>query len=136
MECGSLGFLVLWVEVRKAYPNQWLVIEAVEAHSAADHRLLDKIAVVEVCADGTAALQSYRKLHQTHPARGIGYPRASMAWHSEGVCACRSKITCLLRPLCWPTMASVWKFPDIAGICGFRKRLYRKAHAKSQRLSF
>jgi hypothetical protein len=64
---------MLWVEVRKAYPNQWLVIEAVEAHSAADHRLLDKIAVVEVCADGTAALQSYRKLHQTHPEREYYY---------------------------------------------------------------
>jgi hypothetical protein len=64
---------MLWVEVRKTYPNQWLVIEAVEAHSETDRRLLDKIAVVEVCADGAAALQSYRNLHQAHPEREYYY---------------------------------------------------------------
>lgn len=58
-----------WKEVRKAYPDQWLVIEAVQAHSEDDRRVLDKIAVVEVCADGTAALQSYRKLHHAYPER-------------------------------------------------------------------
>jgi len=58
-----------WTEVRKAYPDQWLVIEALKAHSKAERRVLDKIAVVEVCADGTAALQSYRKLHQSFPER-------------------------------------------------------------------
>lgn len=59
-----------WTDIRKAYQNQWLVIEALQAHSDEDHhRLLDKIAVVEVCPDGSAALQSYRKLHQEHPER-------------------------------------------------------------------
>ncbi len=62
-----------WDEVRKAYPDQWLVIEAAQAHTQADRRLLDNIDVVEVCADGAAALQRYRKLHQAEPEREYYY---------------------------------------------------------------
>lgn len=68
-----------WMEVRKAYPDQWLVIEAVQAHSEDDRRILDKIAVVEACADGAAALQSYRKLHQAYPEREYYYVHTSRA---------------------------------------------------------
>jgi hypothetical protein len=58
-----------WKEVRQAYPDQWLVIEALEAHTEHDQRRLDRIAVIEVCRDGQAALQSYRHLHHQFPAR-------------------------------------------------------------------
>lgn len=58
-----------WEKVREAYPNQWLIIEAVQAHSEADHRVLDEIAVVETCTDGAQAMQRYRKLHQMYPER-------------------------------------------------------------------
>jgi hypothetical protein len=60
---------MLWKAVREAYPDQWLVIEALEAHTEAERRILDKIAVVEVCADGAAAMQSYRNLHRVYPER-------------------------------------------------------------------
>lgn len=58
-----------WQEVRAAYPDQWLVIEALEAHSEAERRILDKIAVVETCADGESAMQRYRALHKAFPER-------------------------------------------------------------------
>lgn len=58
-----------WSKVREIYPEQWLVIEALEAHTEDNQRLLDRIAVVEVCADGTAAMQSYQDLHQQFPLR-------------------------------------------------------------------
>lgn len=59
-----------WVEVRKAYPNQWLIIEALQAHTTSDRRRqLDKITVVEKCSDGGNAMQSYRRFHQEHPTR-------------------------------------------------------------------
>ena len=66
-----------WIDVREAHPNQWLVIEAVQAHSEEDRRMLDTIAVVEVCADGSAALQNYRKLHHAHPEREYYYVNTS-----------------------------------------------------------
>jgi hypothetical protein len=40
---------VRWQEVRAAHPDQWLVIEALEAHSENDRRILDRIAVIDVC---------------------------------------------------------------------------------------
>jgi hypothetical protein len=59
-----------WFEIRKAYPNEWLIIEALQAHTAFDNqRQLDKIAVIERCVDGNNAMQSYRRLHQQHPDR-------------------------------------------------------------------
>ena len=58
-----------WAEVRQAYPEQWLVIEALEANTQDTRRHLDRMAVVEVCPDGLAALQSYRRWHQRYPTR-------------------------------------------------------------------
>lgn len=58
-----------WSKVREIYPEHWLVIEAMEAHTEDNQRLLDQIAVVEVYADGAAAMQSYRDLHRQYPLR-------------------------------------------------------------------
>ncbi len=59
-----------WPEICKIYSNQWLIVEALEAHTTPDNqRLLDRLAVVEVCSDGGAAMQRYRQLHQEYPQR-------------------------------------------------------------------
>ena len=58
-----------WSEVRKAYPEQWLIIEALKAHTENNRRLLNSIAVTETCRDGVSAMQSYRRLHQQYPSR-------------------------------------------------------------------
>ena len=66
-----------WSEIRKTYPDQWLVIEAVKAHSGKTKRLLDKIAVLETCPDGTNAMQKYRRLHQQYPEREFYFVHTS-----------------------------------------------------------
>ncbi len=66
-----------WMNIRKTYPNQWLVIEAVKAHSGKTKRLLDKIAVMETCTDGTNAMQKYRRLHQQYPEREFYFVHTS-----------------------------------------------------------
>ena len=66
-----------WMNVRKTYPNQWLVIEAVRAHSARTKRVLDKIAVMESCADGTTAMQKYRAFHKQYPEREFYFVHTS-----------------------------------------------------------
>ena len=66
-----------WSSVRASYPSQWLVIEALEAHSEGDQRLLDQITVVEACPDSTAAMQTYRRLHQEHPLREFYFVHTS-----------------------------------------------------------
>lgn len=63
-----------WPEIRYAYPNQWLIIEALEAETTPTHqRTLKRIAVMERCPDSATALQRYRQLHQQYPVREFYY---------------------------------------------------------------
>jgi len=67
-----------WSEIRIAYPEQWLVIEALEAHTSVDaERLLDRLAVIETCNDGHSAMQRYRQLHQEYPQREFYFAHTS-----------------------------------------------------------
>ncbi len=67
-----------WDEVRAKYPDQWLLIEALEAHTTPDHqRHLDHITVIESCADGMVAMDKYRKYHQSHPQREFYFVHTS-----------------------------------------------------------
>jgi hypothetical protein len=52
-----------WNEIRERYPRQWLLIEALEAHSAEDQRILDDIAVIQSFPDWLAAWNGYKELH-------------------------------------------------------------------------
>jgi hypothetical protein len=60
-----------WNEIRARYPDQWLIVEALEAHSEGEQRLLDQLAVVQLCTDGSEALERYRTLHQQYPDREL-----------------------------------------------------------------
>ncbi len=60
---------MLWPEVRRSYPSQWLIVEALEAQTMpGNRRQLGRIAVIESCPDGNTAFQRSRHLHQQDPA--------------------------------------------------------------------
>lgn len=58
-----------WEEVRTHYHSQWLLVEAVKAHSKAHKRILDELAVVNVFPNSQEAMQSYAQLHHQNPER-------------------------------------------------------------------
>ena len=61
---------MLWSEIRRNYLDQWLMVEALEAHTTSDNqRHLDSLAVIEQCPDGSAAMKRYRHLHKQYPER-------------------------------------------------------------------
>ncbi len=60
-----------WQEVRQYHPNTWLLLEALEAHSADGHRILDDLAVLAVFPDGNIAWQAYQELHRKDRAREL-----------------------------------------------------------------
>lgn len=61
-----------WEDIRKSHPNQWLIIEAIEAHTEAEKRLLDNITVVDTFyEDNNKALLEYVKLHRKHRDRAM-----------------------------------------------------------------
>ena len=61
---------MLWHEIRKVYPGQWLVVEALEAYTTPDNRRqIQNLAVIEKCSDGSMAMKRYRELHKQYPFR-------------------------------------------------------------------
>lgn len=60
-----------WQEIRKHYPQQWLLIEAIQAHSEENKRILDQVAVIESFPDSTDALKGYMALHHEFPEREL-----------------------------------------------------------------
>ena len=62
---------MMWQEIRQHYPQQWLLVEAIKAHSEANHRILDHLAVVDTFPDSVSAMQSYARLHREAPQREL-----------------------------------------------------------------
>ena len=59
-----------WDDVKKAYPSQWALIEAIEARTENDRRIIDKMDVVESFGDdGDRAFKRYIELHRLHKER-------------------------------------------------------------------
>lgn len=61
-----------WDDVRNTYPSRWVVIEAIEAHSEGNKRIIDKIAVIDSFMDGTRnVLLENAKLQRLYSGREI-----------------------------------------------------------------
>jgi hypothetical protein len=60
-----------WQDIRNHYPHQWLLLEAIKAHSEGERRILDQLAVLGAYTDSTNALQGYRQLHREAPEREL-----------------------------------------------------------------
>ncbi len=60
-----------WQDIREHYPNQWLLIEAIKAHTEDDKRVLDQLAVVGSFPDSPTALKGYQQLHEDEPGREL-----------------------------------------------------------------
>ena len=60
-----------WQDIRRHYPDQWLLVEAIKAHSEEDRRILEDIAVLETFEDSDAAMKSYAGLHREAPQREL-----------------------------------------------------------------
>ena len=60
-----------WQEIRSHYPEQWLLVEAIKAHSETDKRILEQLAVVSAYPDSATAMQGYSQLHREAPDREL-----------------------------------------------------------------
>jgi hypothetical protein len=62
---------MVWQDIRKHYPQQWLLVEAIQAYSEANKRILEHLAVVDTFPDSIAAMQRYAQLHHEAPQREL-----------------------------------------------------------------
>lgn len=60
-----------WNEIREHYPSQWLLVEAIQAHSDGDARIVDQLSVVDTVSDSQAGMHRYRELHRLSPDREL-----------------------------------------------------------------
>lgn len=60
-----------WQEIRKHYPEQWLLVEALKAHSEANKRIVEQLAVINSFPDSVTAMKSYQQFHREAPAREL-----------------------------------------------------------------
>ena len=60
-----------WKQVREHYPQQWLLVEALHAHSIDDQRILDDLAVLGFYTDSIIAMQAYQQFHHQAPQREL-----------------------------------------------------------------
>lgn len=60
-----------WAEIRRQYPEQWLLLEAIAAHSESNQRVLDQLAVIATYADSQSAMRGYAQLHHRDPQREL-----------------------------------------------------------------
>ena len=62
---------MLWQEIRQHYPQQWVLVEAINAYSKANTRILEHLAVVDTFPDSVSAMQSYAQFHRESPQREL-----------------------------------------------------------------
>jgi hypothetical protein len=60
-----------WTDIRRHYPHQWLLVEALLARSEAGRRQVDELAVVDAFPDGESALRAYLRIHRSAPVREL-----------------------------------------------------------------
>ena len=60
-----------WETAREHFPNQWVLLEALEAHTEADKRILDELNVLKTYLDSPEAMQDYLVLHKAGPEREL-----------------------------------------------------------------
>ena len=59
-----------WQDVRKQYPDTWILIEALDAYTTdGKRRIVEKLIVVDKYADYFMAMSAYEELHQQKPNR-------------------------------------------------------------------
>jgi hypothetical protein len=62
---------VKWEKIRSHYPHQWLLVEAIKAHSESGKRILEELTVVNTFPDSRTAMRGYTQLHEQSPEREL-----------------------------------------------------------------
>ncbi|WP_373893140.1 hypothetical protein ACUL41_06865 [Virgibacillus natechei] len=61
-----------WEDVRQAFPEQWVLIEAVRAHTdEKSERILDEIAPLKTFSNSPDAMKVYQEIHRKDPKREL-----------------------------------------------------------------
>jgi hypothetical protein len=60
-----------WQDIRQHFPQQWLLLEALKAHSEGGQRILDELAILGSFPDSVKATRDYSHLHRQSTDREL-----------------------------------------------------------------
>ncbi|AXF56052.1 hypothetical protein [Salicibibacter kimchii] len=61
-----------WADVRQAFPEQWVLIEAVRVHTdEKSERILDEVAPLKKFTNSPGAMKAYQEIHREDPRREL-----------------------------------------------------------------
>ncbi|MBB6451173.1 hypothetical protein HNR44_003167 [Geomicrobium halophilum] len=61
-----------WEDVSQAFPEQWVLIEAVRAHTdEKSERILDEITPLKKFSNSPDAMKAYQEIHREDPKREL-----------------------------------------------------------------
>lgn len=58
-----------WQEIRQLFPEQWVILEAFDAHTENDERVISVMSVVDTTNDGQEAFKLYGRWQKQFPHR-------------------------------------------------------------------
>jgi hypothetical protein len=59
-----------WEDVRQAFPDQWVLIEAIHAFTnEKGERILEEVAPIKMFDNSSEAMKSYKLFHREDPSR-------------------------------------------------------------------
>ncbi|WP_407984340.1 hypothetical protein [Priestia abyssalis] len=63
--------ILKWTEIRKRYPDKFVLVEAVSAYSKENKRIIEEMSVLEEHTSSNSAWSGYKKLHRELPEREL-----------------------------------------------------------------
>lgn len=61
-----------WEDIRQKYIDEWIIIEAINAHTEDGNRIVEELTIVDTFDnDNNGALRKYVELHKVSPEREL-----------------------------------------------------------------
>lgn len=60
-----------WKGIRNQYPHQWLLLEAMDAHTESNRRIVEQFSVLNSYINSHQAMKSYSQIHHESPDREL-----------------------------------------------------------------
>ncbi|QQK80829.1 hypothetical protein HUG20_13615 [Salicibibacter cibi] len=58
-----------WQEVKKRFPNEWVVLEVIKAHSENGYRYIEDVVIIDRFENSLEAMNRYEELRKDQPQR-------------------------------------------------------------------
>ncbi len=68
-ECFKEWNMMKWQEIRTKFPQSWVLVEAIEAHTEKSQRVIDRLSVIDRFPGFFEAMDVYKLLHHQTPNR-------------------------------------------------------------------